>query len=79
MNRSAERLDLARDMVRKEGGELEEFYLTMGRYDMVAFSEAEDETAVARAMLKLGQGGAIRSETFRAFTEKEYREIVGSL
>jgi uncharacterized protein with GYD domain len=79
VSNSAERLDQARALVRNEGGELTEFYLTMGRYDMVVFSEADDETAVARSMLRLGQGGAIRSETFRAFTEKEYRAIIAGL
>lgn len=76
---SAERLDQARQIVREAGGTLGDFYLTMGRYDMVVISEAPDDATVARSTLQLGMGGAIRTETLRAFTEEEYRAIIASL
>jgi len=43
------------------------------------FPTAPDDATVARATLALGMGGAVRTETLRAFTEDEYRRIIGSL
>ncbi|HKK09046.1 MAG TPA: GYD domain-containing protein [Gemmatimonadota bacterium] len=79
VKKSPERLDQARALVKKAGGSLDEFYLTLGRYDMVIVSEAPDDAAVARSTLQLAMGGAIRSETLRAFTEEEYRKIIAAL
>ena len=39
MEESPKRLDAARDVVESLGGELTEFYLTMGQYDAVAVME----------------------------------------
>ena len=50
-----------------------------GRYDMVAICEAPDEGSVARALLSVTSKGSITSETCRAFTEQEYRQIIGGL
>jgi uncharacterized protein with GYD domain len=58
---------------------LKEFYLVMGKYDMVVISEAPDDEAAAKVALSIGAGGAVRTETLRAFTEDEYREIIAAL
>ena len=76
---SPARLDAAKKAVKAAGAELKQFYLTTGRYDMVVLTEAPDEATAAKAMLTVGQSGSVRSETFRAFTEDEYRKIIGSL
>ena len=73
------RLDAAKAAYKQAGGELKAFYLTMGRYDMVAVAELPNDEAVAKLALSLGAAGNIRTETFRAFTEAEYRKIIGSL
>jgi uncharacterized protein with GYD domain len=73
------RLDAAKDAYRKAGGEVKAFYLTMGQYDMVVIAELPSDEVAARLALTLGAAGNIRSETFRAFGEPEYRKIVGSL
>ncbi len=36
------------------GGELKEFYLVMGQYDMIVISEAPDNETAARTILTLG-------------------------
>lgn len=51
----------------------------MGRYDLIAVVEAPDDKSVARLVLTFGSGGAIRTETLRAFTEDEYRQIIAAL
>ena len=51
----------------------------MGKYDMVVVSETPDDETAARVALSIGSGGAARTETLRAFTEDEYREIIAGL
>lgn len=51
----------------------------MGRYDMVVIADLPDDEAAARAALTLAKGGSVRTETLKAFTEDEYREIVAGL
>jgi len=76
---SPARLDAARQAFRAMGAELKEFYLVMGRYDMVIISEAPDAETVAKLALAIGSTGAIRTETLHAFTEDEYRKVIAAL
>jgi uncharacterized protein with GYD domain len=76
---SPNRLDAAKKAFQSFGGEMKEFYLTMGRYDMVVVAEAPDDETTAKIALAIGSGGAVRTETLRAFPEDEYREIVAAL
>ena len=73
------RLDAARETFRGLGAELKAFYLTLGGYDAVVVLEAPDDETVARASLAIGSQGNVRLETLRAFTEDEYRTMVGTL
>jgi uncharacterized protein with GYD domain len=76
---SPARLDAAKKAFKAAGGELKQFYLTMGRCDMVIISEAPNDEAAAKAALTVAQHGSVRTETLRAFTEDEYRKLLGSL
>ena len=76
---SPARLDAGRQALQGMGVEIKSIYLVMGQYDMVAVWEAPDEETAARAALALGAQGNVRSETMRAFTEEEYRRIIGGL
>ena len=51
----------------------------MGRYDLVCVMEAPNDEAYAKATLALGQAGNVKTESMKAFTEDEYRKIIGSL
>ena len=73
------RIDDAKKMFRAAGAEMKAFYFVLGQYDMVVVSEAPDDETVAKLALKSGALGHIRTETLRAFTEGEYRKLVGSL
>ncbi len=79
LKESPDRLQKAREAARAAGGDIKEFYLTLGRYDMVTISEAPNEEAFATTLLAIAGAGAIRSETLRAFTEDEYRRIIAAL
>ena len=76
---SPDRLAAAKQRARAGGGEFKAFYLTMGQYDAVSIVEApNDETAIG-GLLQAASQGYIRTETLRAFTEDEYKKIVGRL
>jgi uncharacterized protein with GYD domain len=76
---SPNRLDAARKAFAGVGVQMKDFYMTMGNYDMVCILEAPDDAAVAKAVLTVASKGSIRTQTMRAFTEAEYRSIIGSL
>ena len=73
------RLDAGKETFKAFGSELRAFYFTMGQYDIVAISEAPDDAAAAKVALAIGAAGNVSTETLRAFTEDEYREIVSAL
>lgn len=79
IKQSPARLDAGRATFKAAGAKLKEFYLTAGRYDAVVVSEAPDEETVAKLALSIGSQGNVRTETLRAFTEDEYREIIAAL
>jgi len=76
---SPNRLDAAKKVFKTMGAELKEFYLVMGRYDIIMVTEAPNEETVAKIALALGSLGNVRTESFRAFKENEYRKIVSEL
>ena len=76
---SYKRLDRAKELFKRHGSEIKEFYLTTGLYDMIVISECPDDVTMASLWLHVGKGGAIRSETSRVFSEDEYRNIVDSI
>ena len=76
---SPARLDAARKAFEQLGARITDFYLVCGQYDAIVISEAADDTTAAKASLALGSSGNVRTETFRAFTEEEFRKIVSAL
>ena len=61
------------------GAKLVGYYLTMGQYDAVAISDAPDDQTIAKLALAAGARGNVRTETMRAFTEEEARQIAADL
>jgi uncharacterized protein with GYD domain len=76
---SPNRLDAAKKAAEKAGGKIHAWYLTMGKYDAVLISEFPNDEACAKVMLTLGSLGNVSTQTLRAFTEAEYRKIIGDL
>ena len=73
------RLDNIKRIFSDEGAELKDFYLVMGRYDTILIVSAPDDATMARLALAVGAAGAVRTETLKAFTEEEYRQIVSGV
>ena len=76
---SPRRLDAAKRALIEMGGEFKSLYMTMGDYDLIVIYEAPDDAVAARFTLLLGQMGAVRTRTLKAFPEAAYREIIHSL
>ena len=76
---SPKRLDAAKKMLKTMGGEIKEFYLTMGSYDLAIVAEAPSDDVIAKFSLASGSLGNIRTTTLKAFPEAEYRKIIGTL
>jgi uncharacterized protein with GYD domain len=79
LKESPSRLDAARKSFEAAGVTMKDFYMVTGRYDMVAICEGPDEGLLARALLSITSSGHLTSETCRAFTEQEYRQIISGL
>ncbi len=73
------RVDAAQALIRELGGEMKQFYLTMGTHDMVVITELPSDEAAAKLALKLGSLGNVRTTTLKAFTEPEYRTLIAEL
>ncbi len=73
------RVDAFRQLVRNMGGEMKEIYALMGQYDIVAIVEAPNDEAMAKMVLSVGSVGNVKTETLRAFTEDEVKEIIAAL
>jgi uncharacterized protein with GYD domain len=79
VKQSPSRLDAARKGFEAAGVKMKDFYMVTGQYDMICVVEAPDDVALAKAILSATSQGSITSETCRAFTEDEYRRIIGGL
>lgn len=57
---SPDRLDAAKKAFQAMGAEVKDFFLVMGRYDIVLISKAPNDETVAKVALTLGGAGANR-------------------
>jgi uncharacterized protein with GYD domain len=79
LKQSPSRLDASRKAFEAADVKMKDFFMVTGKYDMVAVIEAADDLALAKAILTLTSQGNITSQTCRAFSESEYRQIIGGL
>lgn len=76
---SPDRIDEARAMLEDLGGSLEAWYLTLGDTDAVAVIDLPDDEAMAQFLLAVGRAGNVTTNTLKAFTEAEFRDLVADL
>jgi uncharacterized protein with GYD domain len=74
-----QRLDAARQAIQQAGGNMREFFMVLGDYDAVSVVELPDDETYARFILSVAAQGNVSTTTLKAFTEDEYRRIVGAL
>ena len=73
---SPERIDDARRALERAGGAWLGWYLLMGRYDFAVILQVPDIAVVSQFLLAIGALGNARTETLRALTEVEFRDLV---
>lgn len=76
---SPKRLDAAKKLAKDLGGEFTSVYMTQGSVDLVVVVEMPNDEKMATLALKVGAMGNVRSTTLKAYSEDEYRRIIGSL
>jgi uncharacterized protein with GYD domain len=76
---SPARLEATRKVAKSLGGEIKEFYYTMGRYDFVAILEGPNDEATMKALLTIAGAGAVRTETLPATPATKAAEIIKGL
>jgi len=73
------RRQLAKEAAKSVGGEVQQIYLTMGQYDIVAIFKAPDDEAMAKMVLKISSAGFLSTQTIRAFDEAETDKLFSTL
>jgi uncharacterized protein with GYD domain len=53
--------------------------MTLGEYDVVNIGEFSSDEAYTATLLEVASRGAVRATTLKAFTEDDYRKVVGSI
>ncbi len=76
---SPKRLDAAKKLAKDLGGEVKTVYMTQGSIDLALVVEMPNDEKLASFVLKVGAGGNVRSTTLKAYSEDEYRRIIGGL
>jgi uncharacterized protein with GYD domain len=57
------------------GGKVLGIYVTMGEYDLVSIMEWPNDETAATTALAISSRGNARTQTMRAFTEREFADI----
>lgn len=76
---SPQRLESVRNVVKALGGELKEFYYTLGRYGFVAVVEVPSNEVALKGLMIVGSAGSVRSETLVAIPAEKAEEIIKEL
>jgi uncharacterized protein with GYD domain len=63
----------------KMGGKVLGFYATLGEYDYVSIGEAPNDEVATAFSLALGSLGNVRTVSLKAFTLKEFTDIVSKV
>ncbi|MBI4730519.1 MAG: GYD domain-containing protein [Acidobacteria bacterium] len=71
-----QRVSAAEDLIKRNGGQLKETYVTLGQYDVVAIVDAPDDETAAQIVMAIGSQGNVRTQTLRAFTRNEAQRLI---
>ena len=74
-----QRIDAFKKAVEAAGGKVIGFYVTMGKYDIVTIVDVPSDEALANITLSTGSKGNVRTETMKAFTEDQFRNILTTM
>ena len=73
------RTEAFKDMAKKFGVTVREAFWTQGQYDMVVVTEAPDDISGTALNLSLCALGNIRTQSLRAFSGDEMKQIIAKM
>jgi uncharacterized protein with GYD domain len=76
---TTKRADMVRQVAKKFGVTVREFFWTLGSYDVVIIMEAPDDASMTAFGLAIGAEGNVRTQTLRAFSRDEMNGILAKL
>jgi uncharacterized protein with GYD domain len=76
---SPKRAEAFKQMAKTFGVTVKELLWTQGQYDIVTVMDAPDESSVMTLSLSLGALGNVRTESMRAFSATDMKEIVDKM
>jgi uncharacterized protein with GYD domain len=68
-----------KEMAKKFGVTTKEIFWTQGQYDLVSIIEAPDELSATAANLSLCALGNVRTQSLRAFSADEMKQIIAKM
>jgi uncharacterized protein with GYD domain len=71
-----ENLKEAQEVFKSYGVKMNSFVFTLGCYDFVGIFEAANAEAIAKALLKWGSKGLLKTETLAGFSGEEMSKLV---
>lgn len=79
VKRTVERADVFRQMASKANVTVKDIYWTLGSRDVVAICEAADDETATALSLSVASRGNISTETMRAFSLEEMKDILARM
>jgi uncharacterized protein with GYD domain len=76
---STKRADDFKNAAKKVGATVKDVFWTLGQYDVVAIVEAPDDLSMTALGLGLGKLGNVRTQTLRAFSAADMKNILGKM
>src|SRR6266446_7458694 len=76
---SPKRADVFKNAAKKAGATVKEVFWTLGQYDVVAIVEAPDDVSMTALGLGTGKLGNVRTQTLRAFSAEDMKNILGKM
>jgi uncharacterized protein with GYD domain len=71
-----DRIEAVSKRVKESGGKVIGNYITMGRFDQIAITEAPDDETIAKLALMIAERGNATTETLRGFSAEEARKLL---
>ncbi len=75
---SPKRADAVQSLANRLGAKMQLFY-TMGDYDVVALTEADNDETAMQLLLEIGRLGNVRTKTLKAWTTAEATKVLAKL
>lgn len=76
---SPDRTEKAKALVESMGGTWQAFFYTLGRYDGLVIADFPNDDTAVQTVLTLASSGNVTTETLRAFTLDEFRDIIDAM